>query len=78
MYNQNIKQCAYAISADPTDDKLSIRITRTGGDEITIASPTSKKNRQCTLLQPLEKETNVTIDDEMIVDINTLFCSFVQ
>jgi hypothetical protein len=31
--------------------------------------PLVKKSRQCTSLQPLGKETNMTIDEEMSVDI---------
>jgi hypothetical protein len=63
---KELKSAGQSIQADPTDDKLSIRITRTGGEEITISSPTSKKSRRCT-----SKDTNTTIDDEMSVDINT-------
>jgi hypothetical protein len=41
---KELKSAGQSIQADPTDDKLSIRITRTGGEEITISSPTSKKS----------------------------------
>ena len=68
---KELKTACQSIQADPTDVKLSIRITRTGGEETTISSPTSKKSRECTSLQPLGKETNMTIDDEMSVDNNT-------
>ena len=40
---KELKTAGQSIQADPTDDKLSIRITTTGGAEITISSPTSKK-----------------------------------
>ena len=40
---KELKTAGQSIQADPTDDKLSIRITRTGGEEITISSPTSKQ-----------------------------------
>ena len=50
------KTADQSIQADPSDDKLSIRSTRTGGDEIVISSPTSKKNRQCTSLRSLGKD----------------------
>jgi len=65
------KTAGQSIQADPSDDKLSIRITRTGGVEIAISSPTSKTIGQCTSLRSLGKEINMTIDDEMSVDINT-------
>ena len=39
---KELKTAGQSIPADPSDDKLFIRITRTGCDEITISSPTSK------------------------------------
>ena len=53
---KELKSAGQSIQADPSDNKLFIRITRTGGDEITISSPTIKKNRQCTSPQPSGKQ----------------------